>query len=64
MHVVIVGCGRVGASLAHSLIGEGHSVSIIDRKPAAFERLGDNFPGEKFVGIGFDRDLLVKAGIG
>ena len=63
MHVVIVGCGRVGASLAHSLIAEGHTVAVIDRKPAAFERLGANFSGEKFVGIGFDRDLLVRAGI-
>ena len=63
MHVVIVGCGRVGSSLAHNLIGEGHTVAIIDRKPAAFERLGADFAGQKFSGIGFDRDLLVKAGI-
>jgi len=42
---VIVGCGRVGSSLAHNLIGEGHTVSVIDRKPAAFERLGDGFIG-------------------
>lgn len=63
MHVVIVGCGRVGSSLAHNLIGEGHTVAIIDRKPAAFERLGKDFVGDKFIGIGFDRDLLVKAGI-
>ncbi len=63
MHVVIVGCGRVGSSLAHNLIGEGHTVAIIDRKATAFERLGKDFPGDKFIGIGFDRDLLVKAGI-
>ena len=63
VHVVIVGCGRVGSSLAHNLIGEGHTVAIIDRKAAAFERLGADFPGDKFIGIGFDRDLLVKAGI-
>ncbi|MGB8861063.1 MAG: TrkA family potassium uptake protein [Ilumatobacteraceae bacterium] len=63
MHVVIVGCGRVGSSLAHNLIGEGHTVAIIDRKPAAFERLGADFAGQKLSGIGFDRDLLIKAGI-
>ncbi len=63
VHVVIVGCGRVGSSLAHNLIGEGHTVAIIDRKIAAFERLGPDFPGQKLTGIGFDRDLLVKAGI-
>lgn len=63
MHVVIVGCGRVGSSLARNLVGEGHTVAIIDRKAAAFERLGADFPGQKFTGIGFDRELLVKAGI-
>lgn len=63
MHVVIVGCGRVGSSLAHNLIDDGHTVSVIDRKEVAFERLGTNFAGETFKGIGFDRDLLARAGI-
>ncbi|MDO8392717.1 MAG: TrkA family potassium uptake protein [Actinomycetota bacterium] len=63
MHVVIVGCGRVGSSLARNLVGEGHTVAIIDRKPAAFERLGTDFTGQVLTGIGFDRDLLVEAGI-
>lgn len=63
MHVVIVGCGRVGSSLAHSLIAGGHTVAIIDRKPEAFLRLGEDFPGVKVTGIGFDRDQLVLAGI-
>lgn len=63
MHVVIVGCGRVGSSLAHNLLDAGNTVSVIDRQANAFERLGANFAGETFAGIGFDRDLLVKAGI-
>jgi len=63
VHVVIVGCGRVGSSLARNLLDEGHTVSVIDRKKAAFERLGPDFQGETFAGIGFDRDLLVRAGI-
>ena len=63
MHVVIVGCGRVGSSLARNLIGEGHTVAIIDRKPSAFERLGPGFSGQMLTGIGFDRDLLIEAGI-
>lgn len=63
MHVVIVGCGRVGSSLARNLLDEGHTVSVIDRKKSAFERLGADFPGDTFAGIGFDRDLLVRAGI-
>jgi trk system potassium uptake protein TrkA len=63
VHVVIVGCGRVGSSLAHNLVDAGHTVAIVDRKPQAFERLGKNFSGQVLSGIGFDRDLLVEAGI-
>jgi trk system potassium uptake protein TrkA len=63
VHVVIVGCGRVGSSLARNLLDEGHTVAVIDRKSTAFERLGADFPGVALVGIGFDRDLLMKAGI-
>jgi trk system potassium uptake protein TrkA len=63
VHVVIVGCGRVGSSLAHTLVDDGHTVAIIDRKSSAFERLRPGFSGESFAGIGFDRDLLMKAGI-
>ncbi len=63
VHVVIVGCGRVGSSLARNLIDEGHTVAVIDRKASQFERLGEGFTGETLVGIGFDRDLLVRAGI-
>ena len=63
MHVVIVGCGRVGSSLARNLIDAGHTVAIIDRKKEAFERLGKDFTGQALSGIGFDRDLLVEAGI-
>lgn len=63
MYVVIMGCGRVGASLASSLTRIGHEVAIIDRDPSAFLRLEPDFPGKKVVGMGFDRDVLVKAGI-
>lgn len=63
MHVVIVGCGRVGSTLARELTAQGHTVSIVDRKPEAFSRLGDSFSGNKIVGIGFDRDVLIEAGI-
>ena len=63
MHVVIVGCGRVGSSLAKNLVEQGHTVAVIDRRPAAFERLGADFPGQVLAGVGFDRDLLLQAGI-
>ena len=63
MHVVIVGCGRVGSTLALSLISSGHSVAVVDRKSDAFFRLRDNFAGQTITGIGFDRDVLEEAGI-
>jgi trk system potassium uptake protein TrkA len=64
VHVVIVGCGRVGSSLAVRLVESGHTVAIIDKRgEAAFSRLPDDFPGRKITGFGFDRDRLSEAGI-
>jgi len=63
MKVVIVGCGRVGAELAKDLSVHGHEVAVIDRNPDAFQRLGAGFRGRAIRGIGFDRDVLVQAGI-
>ena len=63
MHIVIMGCGRVGAALAQSLVRLEHSVAIIDQDKLAFRRLGDNFAARQVVGMGFDRDTLVSAGI-
>jgi trk system potassium uptake protein TrkA len=58
VHVVIMGCGRVGSTLARSLEDRGHTVSIIDSNPDAFRRLGPSFNGTKVTGIGFDQDVL------
>ncbi|MCW2681554.1 MAG: potassium transporter TrkA [Frankiales bacterium] len=63
MHVVIMGCGRVGSALAKELEELGHSVAVIDRDAGAFRRLSADFAGLKVTGIGFDRDTLVEAGI-
>ena len=63
MHVVIVGCGRVGSALANFLSETGHSVAIIDKRPAAFLRLAAGFTGRTITGFGFDRDQLTEAGI-
>lgn len=63
MHVVIMGCGRVGSTLSHSLELHGHSVAVIDREPESFRRLGHDFHGQQVTGIGFDRDTLMEAGI-
>ncbi len=61
MHVIVVGCGRVGSGLAVSLTDEGHTVTVIDRSARAFRRLKD-WNGARIVGSGFDRDNLEEAG--
>jgi len=58
-----MGCGRVGSTIAHILEDQGHSVAIIDQDAEAFRRLRSGFKGSKITGIGFDRDVLVEAGI-
>ncbi|MTD53980.1 potassium channel family protein [Amycolatopsis pithecellobii] len=63
MHVVIMGCGRVGASLAAALERLGHDVAVIDKAQESFRRLGPDFHGRQIVGNGFDREVLVEAGI-
>jgi trk system potassium uptake protein len=63
MHIVIMGCGRVGSTLAHILEDNGHSVAIIDRDPQAFRRLRAGFRGRRITGMGFDQDVLGEAGI-
>ncbi|SFB45447.1 trk system potassium uptake protein TrkA [Amycolatopsis marina] len=63
MHVVIMGCGRVGASLAAALERLGHEVAVIDKDKQAFRRLSSEFSGQQVVGVGFDRQVLVQAGI-
>jgi len=64
VHVVVVGCGRVGSGLGISLVADGHSVAIIDQEPNAFRRfLPEDWPGQRVTGYGFDRDSLEEAGI-
>jgi trk/ktr system potassium uptake protein len=63
VHLVIMGCGRVGSSLARGLEKRGHTVAVIDVNPDAFRRLGPEFDGKTVKGVGFDREVLVEAGI-
>lgn len=63
MHVIIVGCGRVGSALARDVAEAGHSVAVLDRRAEAFRRLPDGFDGRTVVGVGFDRDRLRAAGV-
>jgi len=63
VHIVIMGCGRVGSTLAHILEDRDNTVAVIDRDPEAFRRLRSSFKGDRITGIGFDRAVLTQAGI-
>jgi len=63
MKILILGCGRVGSTLARQLVQEGHSVTVIDLTSDAFRRLGAKFKGRVMTGTGMDSDVLRKAGI-
>lgn len=63
VHIVILGCGRVGALLADQLDTEGHSVAIVDQEARSFRRLSAGFGGLTVTGVGFDRQTLESAGI-
>ena len=62
MRVVILGCGRVGSTMARLLTREGHQVMVIDWNADSFRRLGE-YSGDTFVGSGIDPDDLRKAGV-
>ncbi|MFC4564777.1 potassium channel family protein [Nocardiopsis mangrovi] len=63
MHIVILGCGRVGSTLAHTLEDMGHTVAVIDQDPDAFRRLRPATAQAAVRGVGHDRDVLAAAGI-
>lgn len=63
VHFVIMGSGRVGSALAVLLDNQGHSVAVIDHKAEAFRRLPSTFSGKRVKGVGFDKDILIQAGI-
>jgi trk system potassium uptake protein TrkA len=63
VHVVIMGCGRVGSSLSAAVERLGHTIAVIDKDAQAFRRLGTEFHGQQIVGVGFDKKVLIEAGI-
>jgi trk system potassium uptake protein TrkA len=63
MRIIIIGCGRMGAGLAQNLSRRGHEVTVVDRDPTSFERLGPSFRGATVSGGGIDRNALLNAGI-
>ncbi|HXW51787.1 MAG TPA: TrkA family potassium uptake protein [Candidatus Acidoferrales bacterium] len=62
MRFLIVGCGRVGSTLAKRLVREGHDVTVVDENSSAFRRVGRDFPGKLVLGTGIDVDVLRRAG--
>lgn len=64
MKVVILGCGRVGSTIATTMSREGHDITIIDQSPDSFRRLGASFAGKTVVGNGIDEDTLRRADVG
>lgn len=63
MKVIIVGCGKLGSGIALALVKKGQKATVIDSDPQAFDMLGKDFPGEKIVGVEFDKNVLEKAQI-
>ena len=63
MHVIVGGCGRVGAELADTLSEEGHDVVVLDRSGDSFRRLQASFNGESMVGDITDKDVMIRAGV-
>lgn len=63
MKIIILGCGRVGATLAMMMDQAGHTVTIIDYNNDAFQRLESKFGGQTIMGDGIDEEVLRRAGI-
>jgi len=63
MKIIVMGCGRVGSQVSLVLSARGHDVTVIDHDNNAENRLGTNFKGKLLRGLGFDRNVLLEAGI-
>jgi trk system potassium uptake protein TrkA len=63
MKILIMGCGRVGSQVSQLLVRQGHEVTVIDHDDNAYARLGQDFKGKIVHGLGFDRNILLEAGI-
>ena len=63
MNIIIMGCGRVGSQVSQLLVQQGHMVTVIDHDANALARLGRDFKGRVVEGLGFDRNVLIEAGV-
>ncbi|NLN79440.1 MAG: TrkA family potassium uptake protein [Armatimonadetes bacterium] len=61
MRIVILGCGRVGATVATTMCRDGHYVTIIDKSPDSFRRLTADFTGRQVLGNGIDEETMQEA---
>ena len=62
-HIVIVGCGRLGGTLANRLSKSGHQVVVIDQREAAFDKLSIDFSGFKLIGDAVELHILKESHI-
>jgi len=63
MKVIVMGCGRVGFQVSLILAEQNHAVTVIDHDANAIARLGSDFKGKVVRGLGFDRNVLIEAGV-
>lgn len=63
MNFIVIGCGRVGAELAHHLFKSGHQVVVVDANRQAFNRLHPDFRGRTLEGEGLAESVLERAGV-
>ncbi|MDR3307889.1 MAG: TrkA family potassium uptake protein [Coriobacteriales bacterium] len=63
MNIIVVGCGRVGSQLATLFSQEDNNIVVIDNDQQSFSNLGRNFEGRTLVGVGFDEEVLLDAGV-
>jgi trk system potassium uptake protein TrkA len=63
MKAIIMGCGRTGRQICRLMAKNGHDITVIDEDVNALEQLGADFKGQKICGVGFDRNILLQAGI-
>lgn len=63
MNIIIMGCGRVGSQVSQLLVRQGHAVTVIDHDANALAKLGQEFKGKVVQGLGFDRNVLIEAGV-
>jgi len=63
MHIIVVGCGKVGAKFSQVMSQDGHDIVVIDNDSKNFDSLDSSFSGLTVLGVPIDEDVLKMAGI-